>query len=134
MKTCSKCKLTKDLASFMKRKDSRDGYCGICRTCHSDRNKAWRLRNPDKNSKLTTKYNIRKAPYRAYKRDHCEKCNFIAEDTCQLHVDHIDGNHNNNNINNLQTLCANCHALKTKTKKDCGRKVTMPVYYRETLK
>jgi len=46
----------------------------------------------------------------------CERCGFLAEDVCQLDVDHIirktDGG--TNDPNNLQVLCANCHRLKTK--------------------
>jgi hypothetical protein len=43
----------------------------------------------------------------------CSKCGFVAENKCQLDVDHIDGNHRNNDEYNLQILCANCHRLKT---------------------
>jgi hypothetical protein len=57
-------------------------------------------------------------PYRFYKKDFCEKCNFIPEHTSQLDVDHIDGNKKNNDPSNLQTLCANCHRLKTYLNKD----------------
>jgi hypothetical protein len=53
-----------------------------------------------------------------YKKDHCEKCGFIAEDLVQLDIDHIDGNPSNNDTLNLQTLCANCHRLKSKVNND----------------
>lgn len=56
--------------------------------------------------------------YKKYRKNYCEKCNFIAEHICQLDIDHIDGNHNNNDESNLQTLCANCHRLKTHLNKD----------------
>lgn len=52
------------------------------------------------------------------KKDHCEKCGFVAVDTIQLDVDHIDANPSNNDESNLQTLCANCHRLKTKLNND----------------
>lgn len=58
-------------------------------------------------------HDCRRRPYLAYKKDSCEFCGFIAVNTCQLDVDHIDGNHSNNEPENLQTLCANCHRLKT---------------------
>lgn len=48
----------------------------------------------------------------------CSRCGFIAEDSIQLDVDHIDGNPSNNHESNLQTLCANCHRLKTKRNDD----------------
>lgn len=61
---------------------------------------------------------IKRHPYRHVKKSFCEKCGFVAEDVCQLDVDHIDGNHQNNDPENLQTLCANCHRLKTKLSKE----------------
>ena len=57
-------------------------------------------------------------PYRKHKKNTCELCGFVAINSCQLDVDHINGNHNDNNIENLQTLCANCHRLKTFLNKD----------------
>ena len=56
--------------------------------------------------------------YRLVKKDSCELCGFVAEHSCQLDVDHIDGNKQNNNTSNLQTLCANCHRLKTHQNKE----------------
>lgn len=43
----------------------------------------------------------------------CTRCGFIAENPCQLDIDHIDGDRYNNSMENLQTLCANCHRLKS---------------------
>ncbi|QIN94635.1 HNH endonuclease [Streptomyces phage Muntaha] len=65
-------------------------------------------------------------PHRAFKKDSCERCGFVAEHPVQLDVDHIDGNHSNNDPSNLQTLCANCHRLKTWQAKEYmpGREVT----------
>jgi HNH endonuclease len=50
-------------------------------------------------------------------KDKCDRCGFIAEDKCQLDLDHVDGDSTNHSDNNLQTLCANCHRLKTQL---CG--------------
>jgi 5-methylcytosine-specific restriction endonuclease McrA len=60
--------------------------------------------------------------YKAHKKDHCEKCGFVAEHSCQLDVDHIDGDKANSDPANLQTLCANCHRLKTRQDKNFKRK------------
>lgn len=57
-------------------------------------------------------------PWAEHKKDHCERCGFIAEDPCQLDVDHKDGDNANNDPSNYQTLCANCHRLKTKLNRD----------------
>jgi hypothetical protein len=51
---------------------------------------------------------------RRNKKPVCERCGFIAEDLCQIDIDHIDGDSNNNNIENLANICSNCHRLKTK--------------------
>jgi hypothetical protein len=48
----------------------------------------------------------------------CEECGFVPIHPCQLDVDHMDGDKKNNNIENLKTLCANCHRLKTRLKRD----------------
>lgn len=64
------------------------------------------------------KTDFKTRPWRAHKKDHCEKCGFIPEHRCQLDVDHIDGNKQNNHESNYQTLCANCHRLKTVLNKD----------------
>jgi hypothetical protein len=44
-------------------------------------------------------------------------CIATIVDSCQLHVDHVDGNRYNDSPANLRTYCANCHAVKTKR---CG--------------
>ena len=49
--------------------------------------------------------------YRTFKKEVCERCNFVPEDKCQLDVHHEDGDKKNNEEDNLKTLCANCHRL-----------------------
>jgi hypothetical protein len=48
MKTCSKCKETKDLSEFNRQSSNRDGYCTQCRVCRSAKKKAWKRVNQDK--------------------------------------------------------------------------------------
>jgi len=101
-------------------KDKRTADCLICGTVKiysSGKNTAgdikWKC-----SARLKLENNIKKNPWFKYKKDYCEKCGFVAENKCQLDVDHIDGNNENNNVLNYQTLCANCHRLKTWQNKD----------------
>ena len=81
-------------------------------------------KNPDAPRKMYRKKYCRSCakakyekPYLQFRKDHCELCEFIPTNMCQLDVDHIDGDHKNNDPDNLQTLCANCHRLKTYTQR-----------------
>jgi|LakMenEpi03Aug12_release.lakeMendotaPanAssembly.Ray.scaffolds.fasta_scaffold14638_19 hypothetical protein len=60
----------------------------------------------------------KRKPYTIHKKMVCEECGFVPIHPCQLDVDHMDGDKKNNNIENLKTLCANCHRLKTRLKRD----------------
>lgn len=75
-------------------------YCKLCNVCAKVKYKDWRVKN------------------RRFKKDTCERCGFVPENSCQLDLDHIDGNSNNYEESNLQTLCANCHRLKTFNNQD----------------
>jgi len=55
-----------------------------------------------------------RSEYRWFAGGTCERCGFVAEDSCQIDVHHVDGNHGNNDRGNLQSLCANCHRIVTK--------------------
>lgn len=83
-------------------------YRPLCRPCHEKRHgmtPAWKYKKPTSGTRGTR--------YKAHKKDHCEKCGFVAEHLCQLDVDHVDNDRTNDNPSNLMTLCANCHRLKT---------------------
>jgi len=49
-----------------------------------------------------------------FKKNHCEKCNFIPKDSCQLDLIYKDGNIKNKEKSNIKTLCANCSRLFNK--------------------
>ena len=121
MKNCTKCKKNKELEAFVKSKQTLDGRKTYCKECHNIKAALNRYKRPDL-SKVILKENIRRKPYRAHKKSFCEECGFVAIDSCQLHVDHVDGDSSNNVLTNLKTLCANCHALKSKLSRDVGRK------------
>lgn len=107
---CSSCKknVSERRSSKMACGSIKYYWLKLCTTC---RRKKYDL--PDFGSKRQ-KYR-RIIPDKGF---NCYKCGFIAQDKCQLDVDHINGNHNDNRIENLQILCANCHRLKTKLNKD----------------
>lgn len=90
------------------------GYLPYCSSCQKKlyENKKKRKRKPS--------IHKNRRPYLIVyqKLDSCESCGFVAEHSCQLDVDHIDGNNSNNSLENLQTLCSNCHRLKTYKNKD----------------
>ncbi len=105
-------------------------YRALCNSCHTERfpNTAKYRREYVAKRRENEEYVLRekdhrqRVGYKAYKKDHCECCGFIAEESCQLDVDHIDGNIENNNLNNYQTLCANCHRLKTYKERNFKKK------------
>ena len=54
------------------------------------------------------------------KKNKCESCGFVAEDTCQLDIVYVDGNSKNKVESNMKTLCANCNRLyRKKLKETC---------------
>ena len=56
--------------------------------------------------------------YLLNKKSHCEQCNFIPVDGCQLDLIYIDGNSKNKDSSNLLTICANCDRLYQKKSKE----------------
>ncbi len=55
------------------------------------------------------------------KRPYCESghCKWQGEyEPMMLEIDHKDGDRDNNDLSNLWTLCANCHAFKTRINGD----------------
>jgi 5-methylcytosine-specific restriction endonuclease McrA len=81
--------------------------------CYYHHHLKYRSEHPEKykyNSKQKKWHKVRKL---VIIENRCVKCGFVAENLCQLDIDHKDENHENNSLENLQVLCANCHRLKT---------------------
>ena len=100
----------------------------LCRLCGRNpvKKKTGKRGGPGKFKTICGTCDNNKRGYRVHRKETCERCGFVPEHQCQLHVDHIDGNHDNDAVENLQTLCANCHALKTILNKDSHAKKYRP--------
>ena len=72
MKTCSKCKIEKELSDFYKKKASKDGFRSECKECNNIASKKYKInyyhRNKDKISKEKNKDYIKK--YRELNKNH----------------------------------------------------------------
>lgn len=53
MKTCSKCKIEKELSAFYKNKAQKDGYQNCCKLCMNSVNNNWQKRNKEKSKDFT---------------------------------------------------------------------------------
>lgn len=56
MKTCSKCKIEKELTEFSNNKTKRDGKETICKTCTRLRTRAWQKANKERTRARVAKY------------------------------------------------------------------------------
>lgn len=48
MKTCSHCKVEKEVTEFFKSKATKDGLAYLCKVCSADSVKRWQAKNPEK--------------------------------------------------------------------------------------
>lgn len=85
------------------------------KACYKKYGKKFKGHSNGDSSLSNLKLQLKRRPYILEKLGCCKICGFIAEHSCQLDIDHIDGDHKNNCKDNLQTICANCHRLKTAT-------------------
>jgi hypothetical protein len=56
MKTCTKCKIEKDLDLFYRQKPGKHGRSSICKKCKYDRDQLYKKENPEKVAKYYSKY------------------------------------------------------------------------------
>ena len=116
MKTCIKCKETKELSCFTKDKNRADGLYVYCKECTSSSVK----RSREVFRKKFYDYKVEKG---------CEMCGY-NEHRAALQFDHIDPSTKVDSVANLisqrtyeeviwaeiakcRVLCANCHAVHT---------------------
>ena len=111
--------------------DTLVGDCSVCGTSVRVRKSYAKKPNQKQHYRCYRKYLVTKTsierPWDFHRKDYCERCGFLPENSCQLTVDHIDGNRYNNQISNYQTLCHNCHALKTLLNKDYFNRYSSPI-------
>jgi len=64
-----------------------------------------------------------KYKYLLNKKSKCDKCDFVAEDRCQMDLIFKDNDKKNTNRRNLLTLCANCSRLYKKRNKTSKKSI-----------
>ena len=57
MRTCSKCKIDKDLGSFYKDKGCKDGVRRTCKVCDSEKFAKWRKVNHERHNSMVREWN-----------------------------------------------------------------------------
>lgn len=55
-KVCRKCKDEKMLTEFVRRKNCKDGFDSLCKSCAHGLEKLWRQQNPDKKNEIRSRY------------------------------------------------------------------------------
>lgn len=123
MRECTECKVTLPDQAFAYRGGGRQGKQATCKPCSVARVRAHRVYT----RRLVGRWKLRKG---------CSHCDFKAELSCQLDLDHIDKATKTDKGNSrafepswslkrikeelwkCQVLCKNCHALKTHKEKD----------------
>lgn len=83
----------------------------ICKVCGKNPTTLQRIANGKRYYKSICTV-CHKNKYREYKKDYCERCNFVAVHLSQLDIHHKNGDHKDNNPGNLEAVCVNCHRLE----------------------
>ena len=108
MKTCTKCKESKEMLEFYNNKRIKDGKSAWCKACHNSAAVEWGRNNPDrlKVRWLKQKYGLDYNTYMDMENKHGGKCPTCgAEAGKKLQVDHC---HATGKVRGL--LCFSCNA------------------------
>ena len=87
-KTCSMCKIVKDISMFFRDKNRKDGRKYHCKECSSIMNKRWRKNNPDKYKQICNPKRIKEltvsSKYRSRQNRH-DMSNYYIRDLMTMH-------------------------------------------------
>ena len=136
MKTCSKCKIEKNISEFVKSKNALNGVGCYCKICHNEKSRDYKEKNYEKCKIASSK--AKKDGRRKRRIDvlnhYGNICKCCGEKTQEfLAIDHINSNGNkhrreigvnsatdfcawiqrNNYPDDLQILCYNCNMAKS---------------------
>lgn len=94
MKTCYKCKLTKNISSFHKNKRQKDGFANYCKDCAKIRNAEYYKATPERNPQRRVAMEQRRQQAREFvwdflKKNPCVDCG--ESDIVVLEFDHVTG-------------------------------------------
>lgn len=111
-KTCTRCKITKDIEEFTVRTERKNGRVSRCRGCMSDLHAEWRKRNPSASRlrNLKSKYGITREDYLSLLDSQggvcavCKKEESTGGRSSWLYVDHC---HRTGLVRGL--LCSKCN-------------------------
>lgn len=117
-KICSRCSLTKKIEEFGKRKDSKDGYHGVCKICRNGDTKKWR-KSEKYVDKIYTDDEIRseKERKRKYYLDNKEDILRRSKEYRENNVDYVRGykkKYYENNRDKLISYSTNYHLKRIK--------------------
>jgi hypothetical protein len=127
MKTCSKCKVSKEISEFHKNKSRSDGLDRYCRPCRNIASAIHKDMYPDTRTRLDKeKYDRARLFIEELKLNKpCTDCGIVYPPYV-MQFDHLDGTTKTANVASLRNkekillevakcelVCANCHAIRS---------------------
>ncbi len=130
MKTCSKCKLNKDLLEFAKNSTKSDGLQTVCRSCKKSYNQGYyattkQVHNPARKARKQEQRKLNQANLKRYlSTKACSDCK--TSDWRVLEFDHLRDKKYGisqmmdrswesilTEVQKCEIVCKNCHAIRT---------------------
>jgi len=125
-KRCSTCKKTLPISSFNRRKDAKDGYNGVCKSCRNVRDREARKRPSRKGGSYITvteavtpelRARLRPSQWTSEEWDEYDRVLALANDCCEICRDDLPGTDNdvfqylrdNKTFRMELILCQSCH-------------------------